>query len=198
MKKRAEAAGETRQRIVRATFELHVERGIAATSVRDIAARAGVSPGTVYHHFPGYDDVITACGQFAFATTGPPSHAIFAGLSTPADRLRRLVDETFAWYRRFPGYEKVRAERGAFAPLEQAFAHEEKTRRALIREALKPSRAGARAVAVAFTLLDISVYQRLVRSGLPHSAAVDEIHRLIERRLLDDGSLAKPEQRSSR
>lgn len=197
MRRRAETAAETRDRIVRAAFELHSERGVAATSIRDIAERADVSPGTVYHHFHDYDAVIVACGNFAFESTRPPTREAFAGLDTPAARLRSLVERTLDWYRRFPAYEKVRAERDGFAPLEQAFTRDETERRAMLREALAPVRPGRRALAVAFTLLDISVYQRLVRSGLPHSAAVDEIHRLIERRLLDEGSLAKPEQRSS-
>ena len=52
LERRAETAGETRRRLVDATFALHVEQGISATTMTDIAARAGVSVGTVYHHFP--------------------------------------------------------------------------------------------------------------------------------------------------
>lgn len=185
MSRRAATAEETRQRIVRATWELHSEKGIGATSVRDIAERADVSPGTVYHHFPDYDDVIVACGKFTVATTRPPSRAIFEGLDSPSERLRRLVEETFAYYRRFPSYEKIRAERDDFVPLDHAFLEDEKNRRTLIREALKPRRVSRQAIAVAFALLDISVYHRLVRSGLSHSDTIGEIHRLIEQRLLE-------------
>lgn len=186
MRGRADTSAETRRRIVRATYELHAERGIAATSVRDIAERADVSPGTVYHHFPDYNDVIVACGEFTFETTRPPTLEIFAGAATPGGRLRVLVDELFAFYRRFPAYEKVRLERDAFDPVEQAIAQDEANRRALIRAALAPKRIGSRAMAVAFALVDISVYHRLVRSGVSHAAAVDEIHHLLERRLLED------------
>ena len=51
LERRAETAGETRRRLVDATFALHGERGISATTMSDIAARAGVSVGSVYHHF---------------------------------------------------------------------------------------------------------------------------------------------------
>ena len=54
--RRGEAAEETRRRIVEATFALHAEQGVAATTMTQIAERAGVSVGTVYHHFATYDD----------------------------------------------------------------------------------------------------------------------------------------------
>ena len=38
-------------RIRRAALELFADRGVEATSIRDIAARAQVSPGAVQHHF---------------------------------------------------------------------------------------------------------------------------------------------------
>lgn len=40
-----------RARIREAALELMAERGLAATSVRDVAKAAGVSPGLVQHHF---------------------------------------------------------------------------------------------------------------------------------------------------
>ena len=58
--KRSKTANDTRQRIVQATFDLHNEQGIASTSMKEIAARAGVSVGSVYHHFPTNDDAINA------------------------------------------------------------------------------------------------------------------------------------------
>ena len=60
--RRAESAEETRRRLVQATFELHGEQGIAATSMKQIADRAGVGIGTVYHHFPTLDETVMACG----------------------------------------------------------------------------------------------------------------------------------------
>ena len=186
MKRRADTADQTRQRIVEATYELHQERGIGATRVRDIAERADVSPGTVYHHFPEYDDVIVACGQFTFSTTQPPTAEIFEGIDQPPERLRRLVKETLAFYRRFPAYERIRAERQDFGVLDRAFSEDEKGRRALLRTALGKRPPDRKAIAVAFALLDVSVYNRLVHSGLSHSAATDEVYRLIERRLLGE------------
>ena len=74
--RRAESTGETRQRIVEATFRLHSERGIAGTSMKDIADRAGVSVGTVYHHFPSYADAIAACGTYTAEHEPAPTAAV--------------------------------------------------------------------------------------------------------------------------
>ena len=62
MERRADGAEETRQRILEATMALHTEQGVLATSHKDIAGRADVSVGTVYHHFPNVDSLVTACG----------------------------------------------------------------------------------------------------------------------------------------
>src|ERR1051325_567073 len=51
MDQRAEAARATKRRIVEATLQLHGERGVLATSHKDVAERADVSVGTVYPHF---------------------------------------------------------------------------------------------------------------------------------------------------
>ncbi|MBV8944057.1 MAG: helix-turn-helix transcriptional regulator, partial [Solirubrobacterales bacterium] len=52
LKARAESQRQTRERIVRATMELHREVGPAQTTIAEIARRAGVQRLTVYNHFP--------------------------------------------------------------------------------------------------------------------------------------------------
>lgn len=42
----------TRARVLRAAEELFTRRGYDGTSVGDVASRAGIGVGTVYHHFP--------------------------------------------------------------------------------------------------------------------------------------------------
>lgn len=43
---------DTRQRLYEAAVDLIAERGYSATTVEDIAERAGVAKGTVYYNFP--------------------------------------------------------------------------------------------------------------------------------------------------
>ncbi|TDT31368.1 TetR/AcrR family transcriptional regulator [Naumannella halotolerans] len=49
-----------RQQIIAAARTVIVERGLAATSLRDIAAAAQVSVGTVTYHFVGVDEILSA------------------------------------------------------------------------------------------------------------------------------------------
>jgi AcrR family transcriptional regulator len=175
MDRREESAAETRERIVRATSELHTEKGVAATTFRDIAARADVGIGTVYHHFPSYEHVITACGAYSLGLASPPQAAIFEGLSDPRQRVRTLVRELITFYLRVPGLSRVRGERRQFAALDEALRGEEEHRRTLIAAALRPFRPSARLLAVALALLDLSVYESLAAAGLSQAVAIDEI-----------------------
>ena len=89
--RRAETAQETRRRIVQATFALHSEQGIAATTMPQIATRAGVSVGTVYHHFPTLDQTVLACGTMVMESFPPPGEEILAGAATLRERATRLA-----------------------------------------------------------------------------------------------------------
>jgi len=52
-----ERSRRSRGRILEAALELFSHHGYGATSVRDIAARAQVSTGNVYHHFPDKETI---------------------------------------------------------------------------------------------------------------------------------------------
>src|SRR5688572_21755907 len=109
--RRAETAAETRQRLVEATAALHAERAVSATSLRDIAERAGVSVGTAYHHFPSYLDAVRACGAHVMAASPLPTEDIFDGIEGLDARVLVFVRELCGWYGRNPWLEHVRAER---------------------------------------------------------------------------------------
>jgi AcrR family transcriptional regulator len=55
---------ETRQRLLDVSLDLFVRRGYAGTSVRDIAAAAGVSPGLMFHYFASKEAVLDAHARF--------------------------------------------------------------------------------------------------------------------------------------
>jgi AcrR family transcriptional regulator len=50
----------TRWRILEAAMHLFWEKGYGSTSVADILARAGVNSGSLYHFFPGKQDLLIA------------------------------------------------------------------------------------------------------------------------------------------
>jgi len=68
----AEKSQRSREQILEAALELFSHHGFGATSVRDIAARAGVSTGNVYHHFPDKDTIFrTLLDQYWTAIDDP-------------------------------------------------------------------------------------------------------------------------------
>ncbi len=187
MERRAQTAEHTRRCIVEATFALHAEKGIAATTFRDISARADVGIGTVYHHFPTYDDAIIACGNYTMMLARPPRSDLFQGMTGVLKRIPVLVRELFAFYSRVPAFGRVRSERHQFAVLDRQFQDEEENRRALIAEALRGARAGALVHTLLFALLDFHTYEILGAAGLDHEAAVDEITTTVLARLRAKG-----------
>lgn len=50
----------TRQAIEEAAYELFLEQGYSATSMRQIAEQAGIALGGIYNHFKGKDDIFEA------------------------------------------------------------------------------------------------------------------------------------------
>jgi AcrR family transcriptional regulator len=172
--RRAETANETRRRLVQATFDLHREQGIAATSMKQIAERAGVSVGTVYHHFPSYQDAVEACGRHIAATWPLPTSAIFTGADTLAERVRRLVGACFSYFDQLPWFEPIRAEFRPLAPVVAFVEREEANRVALMGEALKPLKIDLQQVRSAAALIDPAVHRALRRARYSTSAAADE------------------------
>jgi AcrR family transcriptional regulator len=180
--RRAESTDETRRRLVQATFELHGEQGISATTMKQIADRAGVGVGTVYHHFATLDDTIMACGQMVMATYPPPTEAILSGVPGMKQRLAILARALFE-HLDSVGFDMVRADRDRL-PVLRRFLDEELTHRiALTRAALAPFAIDREQIRVAAALLDIGVYRALQSAGLSIDQAADTIADMIHVRL---------------
>jgi AcrR family transcriptional regulator len=182
LKQRAESAEETRRRLIEATFALHSEQGIAATTMKQIAERAGVGVGTVYHHFPTLDDTINACGQMVMATWPPPSEATFAGVPAMKERLRLLARALFAWGDQV-ALDVVRMDRDRL-PIVRKFIDDEQAHRVeLTRAALAPFAIDRDLIRISAALLDIGVYRSLQRAGQTLDQAVGTIADVIHARL---------------
>ncbi|MBK5103295.1 MAG: TetR/AcrR family transcriptional regulator [Burkholderiales bacterium] len=54
------ASDERRRQILLGAAELFVRHGYGGTSIRDIAQRTGLLPGSVYHYFPAKEDLFIA------------------------------------------------------------------------------------------------------------------------------------------
>ena len=182
LKQRAESAEETRRRLVEATFALHGEQGIAATTMKQIAERAGVGVGTVYHHFPTLDDTINACGQMVMATWPPPSEAIFAGVPTMKERLTLLARALFAWGDQV-AFDVIRTDRDRVAIVHEFVEGEQAHRIELTRAALAPFAIDRDLIRIAAALLDVGVYRALQRAGMSLEEAAIAIADVIQARL---------------
>ena len=100
LKKRADEMAETRRRITEAAVELHGTVGPARTTLSAVAERAGVQRHTVYRHFPSDAELFAACSTH-YNTANPwPDVGSWRAISDPRQRLRRALDELYAYYER--------------------------------------------------------------------------------------------------
>jgi AcrR family transcriptional regulator len=183
MKKRAEARDETRERILKATMQLHDEKGVATTTFSDVAERAQVGAATVYRNFPTIDALIAACGMHVWQDMRPPvpqeAPAVFEGLATRAARLQRLVETLDDFYRRGE-FRLVRAghDRHRVAGLDFFLTQVEAGVEALVREALAQE-ASEDEVQLVLALTDLRVWLSLQRLRLSKADLCDFILGLI-------------------
>ena len=77
----------TRLRLLEATIDCLAESGWSATTVADVAERAGVSRGAAQHHFPVREDLITAALEFMFDSR--MANAMAAAKSAGANASRK-------------------------------------------------------------------------------------------------------------
>ncbi|MDK1385882.1 HTH-type transcriptional regulator BetI [Ensifer psoraleae] len=85
-----------RQRdLIEATLECIAELGIQATSVRAVAARAGVSNGLIRHHFDAKANLIVAAYRRTIELiTAASMRELTSTEGTPHERLRRFIVAT--------------------------------------------------------------------------------------------------------
>lgn len=109
-------AARTKAAIMEAGRRLFAERDIAAVSIRDIAAAAGVSHGLVQHHFGTREQLVAAIVRQEVAELAAATWAIPAD-AAGADR-ERLRAEIKAGLARFRDYARliVRAELAGAEP----------------------------------------------------------------------------------
>ena len=89
-----------RERIAKATYELHATIGPAQTTISAIAERAGVQRHTVYHHFPDLVTLFKACTAHGLSVTGPPDPETWRTIPDPATRVHAGLRELYGYYRR--------------------------------------------------------------------------------------------------
>ena len=120
LKARAESRRETRDRIAKATAELHEERGVAHTTVAEIARRAGVTRLTVYNHFAGLSELLPACAAHYERLHPTPDFDSVLAQSDAGERVLGVLSLLYGWYRETePMYGKLFSDRASVAELDR-------------------------------------------------------------------------------
>lgn len=88
------------RRLMLAGVEAFALRGYHATTTRDIASAAGMSPAALYVHFPAKSALLFAISQSGHQQTLDLVQSRAAGAGSPADRMRDLVEQFVIWHAR--------------------------------------------------------------------------------------------------
>jgi AcrR family transcriptional regulator len=92
-------ADATRSRMLDRAVELFAERGLAGTSVRDVAGAAGVSLAMVHHYFGGKDELYDACVEATYAELSAMQQQLAVELSAKAPLEELFARAVVACYR---------------------------------------------------------------------------------------------------
>src|SRR3954464_7432635 len=179
LRARAESQRETRDRIARSAAELHEEKGVARTTVAEIARRAGVTRLTVYNHFADLSELIPACAaHYGQLHPEPDLDDVFA-LDDPVERVRTALVRTYGWYHETePMYGKLFSDRTSVPELDRFLEENVDRTQAELAGALTGAfrprgRRARRLTALIRLALDFWTWRRLGEEGLDDEAAAD-------------------------
>jgi AcrR family transcriptional regulator len=89
--KAAPKSEETRARILNAALSSFREQGFEATTMRDIAEKAGVATGAAYYYFPSKDAIVMDFYRRSCAEMQPKIEAAMKNATGLEGRLRELI-----------------------------------------------------------------------------------------------------------
>jgi AcrR family transcriptional regulator len=179
LKARAESQRETRDRIARATAELHEEKGVAHTTVAEIARRAGVTRLTVYNHFPDLDALLPACAAHYERLHPMPDLGGVLAQAEPGERVRGVLARLYPWYRETETmYSKLLSDRASVPELDRFLEQNVDRMQAELADDLATpfggrGRRAERTRALIRLALDFWTWRRLSSEGLDDEAAAD-------------------------
>ncbi len=105
------------RRLVLAAVEAFAERGYHATTTRDIAGRAGMSPAALYIHYKTKEELLYQISRVGHLRSLALLEAARDAGGTPADRLAAAVRSFVVWHaERHTTGRVVQYELGALAP----------------------------------------------------------------------------------
>lgn len=87
-------------RILAVAIDLFYENGYERTTVRDIAARAGILSGSLFHHFKTKQDILFTAMALTTRAMGRSAEAAIAGENNPRKKLYALILSELTYIRR--------------------------------------------------------------------------------------------------
>ena len=179
------------QEIVDAGLTVFGERGFAAARLEDVAARAGVSKGTLYLYFPNKEELFKAAVREAILPNLEMAERLLAGSQGPSFAVLETLQTLFAarvLKTRAGAIPKlIIAEAGNFPDLAR-FYHEEVIRRAFALLSAVLERGVARGE---FRPVDVDSTVRLIVAPMLMSALWRSSFEALEDRPLDVSALLK-------
>jgi AcrR family transcriptional regulator len=179
LKARAESQRETRDGIARAAAELHEEKGVARTTVAEIARRAGVTRLTVYNHFPELSDLLPACAAHYERLHPAPEFETALALGDPRERVHGVLTLLYAWYRETESmYGNLMSDRASVPELDRFLEQNLDRMLAELAEELAGAfalrgRRAERLRALVRLALDFWTWRRLTSEGVDDATAAD-------------------------
>lgn len=94
----AEVSPEAARRLLVAAVEAFAERGYHATTTRDIAGRAGMSPAALYIHYKTKEELLHRISRIGHEKALEILETAADGPGTPAERLAAAVRSFVRWH----------------------------------------------------------------------------------------------------
>ena len=88
---------EAARRLMWAAIEAFARRGYHATTTRDIATAAGMSPAALYVHFPSKAALLSAIARNGHQRALELVQEAMAATDDPEERIRQIVESFVAW-----------------------------------------------------------------------------------------------------
>lgn len=176
-----ERARQTVAALLEATRQLLAERPLGGFTTDDVAARAGVSVGTLYQYFEDKSDLVRALGE---AHLEEVTRAV-ASLRPPDERGPELLDYARALLRtmrdthaRVPRLHEALQEVGVQRALAEALSRSEASARASLERVAARLPGGARGTegALAYDLVERFAHKRVAPGEAP-----DAVERMLDR-----------------
>ncbi len=98
--------GSTKEALLKATLEITAVKGGNGTSIREIAARAGVNSAAISYYFGSKDQLIKEASKYYYKLVEEVFQRLFEGGKNPIERVRNFAITFMVHINHYPGFLK--------------------------------------------------------------------------------------------